>query len=1237
MTTNFAGIAQENPELVADLDRFDKRATVPLLASLLTLPEHQSQCYRLELLVVLALLHCEGEQRPTHSDLARWYQLIGDSHSVSGEDAAEDVFVTLVDNSGDDFLLLEGIWEAAGFYTQRVLDVVATMPDNEHYDAIRRSVRAILRLSNAICARASLKRYQLGSEDFHDELQLDSGTNVDLLAERVVFTQAALDELDISFDDLLPFLITVAAVEELESEAPGISALERHPLIQVGDEVIVALPTAISIALRGWIIQFVQATDMTHAFDQSLANAYAQVIHDTPLLGGYSRANLRWIEHEGGQIAQISLNLGAGHFLLMLFVLPGIRNHGVDGFMGMYSDEGELAGAIESASNQARRQFESRPDFQRGLFINVVCGWGIGYSHVERILDDPKWQTETMSGADLVRLSFLVDMNPNAFWRLKDAISTIERAGVTILNLNGILNLYGWAEQNDGHLVPHHMIPVDRITPDTPLLLPIPLNLLRDVRAKADHSYDRHHARDHLGVSHLVQCASADTFFPSNDTARTYVSLNDLEQHKLTAVFEGTPCLWVTIEAPNMADNSVHFHLWQMVCTWLPRIGNALSKRDFPQPWLTIPKKIYVTFLDSGESRDLIASPSVQSLDDLCEVISHIEANAIEAVFKPGFLNAFKDPNNIAERALVRTIARGLITPSSEANAVEEARAIEIEVVRNDQERSFHVFQGHSVSDFLAHSLPDPLISIDRLDDAAIRVGLGWRALDAGASGNIVGKEACGTFLKKIVDELLLDITNELAQLDRTMTIERLTRNCEVANVGERKWRNTSAAVLALHSDFSDLRRTIVERMSQYSASRTTSRVVMELALCISPPQGGRVPSDIVLSKLLARISNVIRIGGYADAIHFNALPAEIQVSALGDILIRDSLGALVVNPMLMRAMNDGFDYYASRSAIYYAEPAVAEESKDEFDPVFWQAWKSETGFDIDQGRKFVDALETEALSRQEVVFLLKRSELEAIGVNAGLPRDSAVAFIDQFTLATRPKWDRVPNGFAMRDIYPWRYGRRLSAITRPLLQVDDTSDPAIVVAPGVLRQGFGYVASSAYHGRFAPGFFQSNEMRNTWYGRAGEGHTFNRDLAEALRAAGWEVRQGLGFPELLRQSTNRDYGDIDVFAWRQDRADVLVVECKDLSFARNYSEVAALLSEYQGDELDCRPDKLKRHLNRVQLANAKISDVARFTGVDKPSIVSWLVFSGVTPMHYADIEALKGTHVGLTKDIVEF
>ena len=78
-------ITEDNKELVRELSAYDPTVAVPLLASLLTLPDYQSQCIRLEILVALAVTHCRGRKKANINELTRWFSQIGESRCVTAE------------------------------------------------------------------------------------------------------------------------------------------------------------------------------------------------------------------------------------------------------------------------------------------------------------------------------------------------------------------------------------------------------------------------------------------------------------------------------------------------------------------------------------------------------------------------------------------------------------------------------------------------------------------------------------------------------------------------------------------------------------------------------------------------------------------------------------------------------------------------------------------------------------------------------------------------------------------------------------------------------------------------------------------------------------------------------------------------------------------------------------------------------------------------------------------------
>jgi len=1236
LSVTIGEITKANKSLIHDLSRYDSTVAVPLLASLFTLPKLQSHCIRLEILVALAVVHCRGRKKANISQAVRWFFQIGKSQCVAGEDPAEDVFVSLVQDRNGDYRLLEGVWEAAGFYTQRVLDVIATTPDTGHFGQVKKSVRALLVISDMVCEKARLHRYQLGSDGKYSTLSPRILPGRNALISRVTITFGELDKRGITPDDIEPFLFHPQMRADLPAQQIGLSYLDRCPLIVTSvKSLTVALPSALSVAMRDYAIASIIEGGFAETFDRALAQNYSKLFFDSPLLGGPTRAPVYWKKSGAHRWSNFHIKVDEGYFISFHLFLPSVLTHPDGGFKGVYRDEGTLTESLQASINQVLKHFEGQEDFKEGLVLAVGCGWGKGYDTQVIELDHHHWRFESMSAADLVRLSWLGDMNPSYFWRIQDGLEAVRKAGVQIFNASGILNLIGWVRSNRGHFVPHAELPQGVISPERPLNLWIPQNLLREVRAESDHGYDRHSAVDNAGTWHDVQHVSPSPFFSRESARRVYASMDDLRGGTLTSVYEGTLKLWMTVATPNISEREVEYRLWEMACEWLHRIGNALDESGGATTEIHN-LKVYVEFLDGDPAKEGGEKPGLEDLFPLCIIEPHSEPNTCKAVFQAGFMAGFRIAENVAERLFVRTLARAYLHLRGVEDCDGEAEEVEARVVPNNDARSFHFFHAQHFTDYVRDTLPKELIAVDSIDDAATKIGLGGQVLKKGQSNKIEGKKACTDFLMKVVDVLLTEILEALKVFARISALTRLVANCEKATAEEDHWKRTSAAVLGLHGDEPGTVDRYIEQMSKFAGANIASRILIEIALCACPAEGGIQLSDIEMSKLIAHAALVIRIGGLSDAIYYNALIPELTISPLGDILFRDDFGRLVVEPMLTREMGNRFIANAPLQSKNYEDPRVVPHAKGKVSDEFWDIWKIEMGFDLDEARNIIGALEDKGIEDHTAIFMIKQSAYLALVCSDKVHENAARNFLDQFSLSMRPRWDKLPKGFNGKDIYPWRFGRRQSFVTRPILKVDDSDDPLLIIAPGVLRRGFVYVFDGAYNGRLEQAFFRTKEMRDTWWGKAREGHTFNAEVAKALSEAGWQVRENIGLPELLNRKIERNFGDVDVLAWRADRKEVLIIECKDLSLARNYSEIAALLSDYQGVEVDGDADKLKKHLNRVALLQDNCGQLRRFTGIQEPLVVSCLVCSGVVPMQYAKIDSLANTHVCGISDILE-
>ncbi len=153
------------PHVVAALKPLCASGVIAAVAGLLTIPDLQANCFRLEILVHLAAAFCRGRVSAKASDIKFLYDALDEGMCGRVEDPAENVFMGLVNTSLGNFRIFEGLREGTSFYLQLVLDVLETAPRKEHFELMRRSVGSLLKLSEAVAERAGLSEYELGNEN----------------------------------------------------------------------------------------------------------------------------------------------------------------------------------------------------------------------------------------------------------------------------------------------------------------------------------------------------------------------------------------------------------------------------------------------------------------------------------------------------------------------------------------------------------------------------------------------------------------------------------------------------------------------------------------------------------------------------------------------------------------------------------------------------------------------------------------------------------------------------------------------------------------------------------------------------------------------------------------------------------------------------------------------------------------------------------------------------------------
>jgi hypothetical protein len=1213
----FRSFIKDHSKVAAALRDFSPTSLIASVGGLLTMAEWQASTLRLEVLQHLAVACARGTKTPATANLKSWLVQLGAGHAGRLEDPAEDVFVSRVFTADRNFLIFEGIYEASAFHLQRFLNVLEMMPDGDPYSELRRAAYGLLRLSNEVARRSNVSAFDLGQTEPVRQVTDQLLRNLDGIRARVTFSRDDLISLGIDMGDLRTFIFDPANRSEIRGEALGHSTLERTPLFCAANQLYLALPTAVSIAIRRMIIEFCVSADSSRALYASYTDEIAKTFQGMPLLGGTPSPRLPFQRHVNGiSVANLTRYVDQGRLLHICFVVDDFDGYGESGMNRVNPDDVRIDTVVEASLANIHRDYSFSDEFKDGLSLLVICQWGRPIILNFEGIRDPRWRLESISAADLAVISWEPSFSPLALWRLIDARDKLRKYNVELFNMNGLLNLYSWSQSLDGHLIPHGQVPDDH-DPQIPLGIAIPQNGLLELRRKGALAGNVHVATRWDGRIVKVRREKSSAFLVEDRDEPLYVSLDDFDKGLLVAVFETVARgWWATIDVPNNPDRDLHYRLWHAVTVWLARAAiiieeMAPSLPDGSIAWIC-------RFEDTNASDTGSPIPTDSEASDLIRI--ETRQNVVQVIAKEGFLASFRHATNIGERLLVEAFVAGTLQLA--ANASVDKRALIDRIVPDRWARDMHLFSAQRFRDFVRNGLPRQSILITKADDAYSKLGLGWRARARTDGARIVGIDSCCAYLAQTVEAVWEEIRNTLKCYQREPLIRRLVANHEAIEAESEQWFRTSRALLSLHDDKEETVRVSTQRIAKFNAGSLSTRILIEMALCECPESEGSEAGALDIGRLLANVMQMHHLGGLSESIKYGSKDAEIRVTPIGDIHTHVDFEDRIATPYGQAVGINRFRAGATLYERHFREPEIVESSRSFFNSGFWNAWTEAFGFTIDDMRVFLDNLDDEGLRRNEFMFSATYENLRNLEQAGRLEQQKVRKILNTLTLKPRTTWASTPMGYAPKDWQPWRFRRRLSVISRPILQLTETEDARYLIAPGLVREGAMKVIDYCLRGGYDAKDFPNGLMR-TWIGAEENrrGHRFNADVSDRLRSLGWQTRLGIRLTEILNDKLDRDYGDIDVLAWKDGR--VLAIECKDLELAMTSGEIARQLHEFRGEirTSDTKPDRLKKHLMRADLLRQRSHDLKKFVRSSEAiAIEIHLVFRGIVPMHFSDI-----------------
>ena len=298
---------------------------------------------------------------------------------------------------------------------------------------------------------------------------------------------------------------------------------------------------------------------------------------------------------------------------------------------------------------------------------------------------------------------------------------------------------------------------------------------------------------------------------------------------------------------------------------------------------------------------------------------------------------------------MVRSFVEQAIAFSGRTN--QSVDALMAEIVPSPDARQMHAFAPQDFRDHVRDAIGSPPVLMSRLDDAALRIGLGWPGV-ARPGGTLHGKNECTAALNEITSALEQEFCQELARFERRALVEAAIANHEAAAVDRAAWHRTSGALIGMAEDKRTIRSEIAEHLAKLNVVFLTSRILIEAGLSECPFGTGEILADIDLSRLMAKASMIFYLGGYSDTIRYGGMKPELRISPAGQVLIDPTFLDAIVEPagrsLADRLIDEHMDTYSK----LLQEPDFESPPIDEIvEGDFLEAWQDEVGASLDDCR----------------------------------------------------------------------------------------------------------------------------------------------------------------------------------------------------------------------------------------------------------------------------------------------
>jgi hypothetical protein len=1213
--TNFSELAKDHTRLVTKLRRFAFSESACLAAALSLFPSYHANTVRIELLQHFIACCCDGKSVPELNQLKGWCTELQASPLATQEDPVEDVFVGYINSRYGGFRVLRGIISDGDFVVERLLEFISKKPDFPPFAEVIEKVLALLSLSEALVSRINLARYSQGGGEEKSKITPPRWRELKPAADSLHFTDSELHCYSIDKALLEPFFLGVDDRKSILTERFHDTIFEKKPLINDKNGVTVIAPSLMLMAALRSLLNAITIKGLNGRCDFFFKIDSAEYFFNNIA----ERLKIYPINFHPNVKSEGFPNMypfyGAfdiGKPVILLSYCTDLSQTAND-FTGSSCLNDAEQSAFRRFLRKCTAQLESLPEFSGGMILINLDGAGSN-----SVLAVPElgvsWQVHMAPLADWKMLAESQECTAIRLWKMGQHEDRLSDYGVKVFSICGVLDKFSCWQQNGWRFISND---VDhREGPTIVLSNDMSEAFRRETRQK----HDFHCVLSHQKGRHIRLCRfNPRVYFQSALNDSLYVDFDAAKNGQMIGCIHlYSDRFWVTSPPPieSRPDlGSIIYRLWECCFLWISEslyiLPSLIPELNMSSLSVCLEFENIKNWHKDNDLNDTLP----ERKEIYCSI--NMELKIIKLVIPEGFLQYFSEPQNTGERLLIEKLLPSMFQIWNYPCRDGEIKRYVEAIVKNDSARRFHVFVANSLEMEIYRSNIPPAVYVEEEDRSFTSFALADLVGRSKEGCFIIGRDISREYLQKIVEKIWERIESKLKWYDQTSVILSCLLAIDGIMCEEDKWDMTAKALFGLHGAEHNVDTFLINKRSERSEAKTGHFALIEIAQYCCSNETGNALSLADHHVLLADVSLMILLAQMRDAIANGFIESRVQIYANGEIDTDRTFHELSTKYLTAKSKKIT-DYVVSEADSYYwGKKKVSMEGVEEYCNKQDQVFIPEYGFSMSKMFLIGDQLRDRSIQEKKSFFIMNEQEMKVLLSTAGLSSVEAQAFLARFTLPVRTSWNTgLPSGCRDSDVFLWRHRRKMSFLSRPLMELSSLPKSWIVSATAFDRTTQ-HLFIRIDDGNIQHNYFNSEEMRS----RIGEivnklGHEFARDVEAVAKEAGFKTDLEVEMTSLGAKKSD-GLGDVDVLAWKTGSLVVYVVECKRLRSAITTYDIIQRLEDFKNDKKE--KNSLTKHIRRCDWLSNNRAALSKLTGIDSHcmEIRPLLVTSDIVPMQF--------------------